>query len=214
MSAEKGKIALQITYTVGDSNNVPVRRIGKRVEFPLGDDVLLEQDPNVICDAVREDPHVLFWVTQIPGQPMLTLVAIGTIKPIACLRLDGRSLKDSLPVLPQRWTLAEIGDRLGGTGTAVENLTVWIQVASGNQMPLLIGSIAYAQTVAEAETHPVSVKFVVLGNCADHYKAIYRVESNEVFGPPGIVNLLDCNWLRNQRNPIADHVADMKGCPR
>ncbi len=168
------RVTLQVIYHSSD----PSQQLQVRQEFPLEpeQDKLLFTSSADLRDAVGDGARVLFWLARPPGAVKYTFVAVGDRAPLAPLALQFPSTID---------------------GTAIDSLVVGLQAATNQTLSLSVGSIASANTAADAKTQFPDVQVALLSNKqgTGAFQLLY-MRPNLNLGPGGLLSAEQCAQLR------------------
>ncbi len=209
-------IALEASYDVTSADG-SIAPLGIRAVYTLKR-VRAVSEMAKLSQAIRDDDHVIFWVVRPAGAEKYILVSVGAgteREPLEALRLDHPGSIDPLVASGQCLPLdqeAAFSAPLGGPGTTVKSLTMWLEAPAGDRYPLPIGFIGHVDTAGDAKMIFADVALAVLSIGSGGHRAIWLVDLRTP-GPPG-ADLDDiCQSLRADNSQLAQTAANWLGCP-
>ncbi len=196
------------------------KRAGMRAVFPLSledDGIQIVNNSGDLRVAVDDDAPVIFWISQTGGDAnrINTLVSVGPDEPLIALRLDKPDNIQPVVLAPDSVSLEnqdQFQEPLGGPGTTVANLVVWLEADSGDSYPLFINAVGHVESVEQAKTNFAEVCLVLISAGKGVYKAIL-VQPETVFGPPGEGRREKCRRWQNRRGWYYRWLRNWYGCP-
>jgi hypothetical protein len=169
------------------------QQVGVRVAFPLASQsngIMIVNDASQLRDAVADDAPLLYWIARSDVSPDPILVSVGADEPLGRLRLDG--VTNIPPLVPPELAAAAISldaesqltSPLGGPGTSVERLVVWLEAPTGLRYPLSIHAIGHAETAHDAKAFFSRAYLAILRHADGTYHTIVVLSPENNPGPP------------------------------
>lgn len=195
VAREPSRLIIEASYfytpTAQDAALKLDRRAGIRVTFPLGDREQGVASFPTAADVrrmMRDRTNVRFWISRAPGETGYTLVSVGRGEELDALNTDKDASVSGQSLVPsgQRKELAreaEFSHPLGGPGTRIRSLNVWLEGVGGQSFPLPIDYIGHGDTPAAAARCCSDVFLVLTAEVNGVHKAT-MVLTEDIVGPP------------------------------
>ncbi len=212
MPDKKSQVAFEANY-LNPAAHPSAQHIGIRAAFSVT--VLLAAKPADLREASAQDGQIIFWLARPDQEKKHTLVSIGqNTEPLALFNLDHPDPALMPPLVPTGMRRAldeqDIVTTLGGQGTQVESVTVWLEAPAGDRVPLPVGFVGHADTLAEARQAFPEPVLLLRKTKEDEYQVLFapRVpDSQPAPTPPAI-----CAAMRDAGG-IWSKAADFANCP-
>lgn len=223
MQAPSPQVVIEATYIYSptmaeeewEETAPPGKRIGMRAVFPLAPEAIEPvEDSADLKDAVGDDVSPIFWIAKQDANNYV-LVSVGEEEHLAALRLDEPEAVPPLVLAPEpdecppTLDLAQpetFTQTIGGPGTNVESITVWLEAPQSAHRvrrvcSLTIGQISHARTLEEADRCFSPGYLALIPQGEGTYRLVFvlseDVLTEDVFGPAGLSREARCQrWLR------------------
>ncbi len=209
---KRPSIALEANYTTTSAVGV-TSFMGARTAFSLKK-VKAVDKMEELRHAIADDSRVIFWVTHPAGAEKYTLISVGKdTEPLVALRLDHAAAIAPLVASGQCLPLdqeAAFSAPLGGPGTSVKSLTVWMEAPTGDRYPFPIDFIGHVDTAGDAKMMFADVALAVLETGSKDHRAIWLLDP-QTADAPGPDD--DCQALRASGSFWSQLWASISGCP-